>query len=379
MDSVAPATASPSSSSRTIEDVRSFIHECLSLNPVVVLGSGASVGFGLPTMADLANCIHEALKGAKLTPEDQEKWKKLKGDLEQNKIGLEAALDSIGLDEHSALYVTIVETVWREVTWKDLLAFAKVVNGEELPHARLFNYLFGGSSRRVTVITPNYDRLAEYGADQVQCCHRTGFSAGYRRPWRGGDRNLRCFRPDIRQDERTVDVLKVHGSVDWFVGEGNPENVLGLPLAAENQDCLKLPPGFRPLIVPPSKEKYRQAFRDPFRSLLAEADRALKAAEAFLCVGYGFNDDHIQPYLVRALRHRAKPVVMVSRTLTDKAAEILRGVSGNPRYCAVTAKFDDDEKPVQGKARIFTQNAPDGAVVDGDELWSFDGFAREFL
>lgn len=370
--------STPPDQERALSDAKQFVQECLSQSPVIVLGSGASAGLGLPTMDDLAARITKAVEELRLTEDDARRWETLKQALDA-KLGLEQALDRANLDVRSLLYRTIIHAVWHCVTWGDLKAFGQTIADPSrlLPHARLFRYLFDSSTRRIGVITTNYDRLAEYGADQAGYCHQTGFSYGYRRIWQGPGRMPRLHRPDIRQDERTVEILKVHGSVDWF--ETTHGDLVALPVAANEEPALQLPLGAEPVIVPPTKEKYRQSQFDPYRSLMTEADRVLKGADAFVCIGYGFNDEHVQVYLTQSLRHRAKPLVMVTHSVTPKATEILKQAGGSLRYCVFSAVVDREGKAIPGKCRIATDEYPDGVEIEGIEAWSFDGFAAEFL
>lgn len=62
----------------------------------------------------------------------------------------------------------------------------------------------------------------------------------------------------------------------------------------------KFPTGYTPLIVPPGKEKYSTTHEEPYRTIIEEADKEFKRAGSFLCIGYGFNDSHIQPKLISA-------------------------------------------------------------------------------
>lgn len=351
------------------EDAGQLVRDCLAANPVVVLGSGASAGLGLPTMGNLAARIVDEVSRLKLSPEDSVKWAVLFDALDK-KEGLEPALDQARLDETSPLFNVIVDSVWKAVAWKDLIAFEEVCAGRVLPHTKLFAYLFGGSARRVSVITPNYDRLTEYGADQGGFCHQTGFVGAYYRKWHGPAHAPRYLRPDNRQEERTIDLLKVHGSVDWF--REDDKDPVGLPVYARKEDALQIPAGMRPVIVPPANVKYRQSQFDPYRSLMAETDRALRGAEAFLCIGYGFNDEHVQLYLTRALRDRPKPLVMVAHSLTQKAQQAIAQASKSLRYCVLTAGDP-------GTMIVRTHEHPDGVQVEGVEAWSFDGFAEEYL
>jgi hypothetical protein len=362
---------SDDASTKVRDEARQLVKACLAANPVIILGSGASADLGLPTMKDLAERIIADVSGLKLSPEENKKWAVISAALQAGE-GLEPALDKASLDEASPLFKSIVDSVWKAVAWQDVMAFEKVRAGRVLPHTKLFKYLFGGSTRSVNVITPNYDRLAEYGADQGGFCHRTGFMGGYYRMWQGPSHTPRYLRGDIRQENRTINVLKVHGSVDWFREEVDKDPVC-LPVYATAEVNLQMPNGMRPVIVPPANLKYRQSQFDPYRSLMTEADRALQSAEAFLCIGYGFNDEHIQPYLKRAMRDRPKPFVMATMSLTEKTREALKQASKSLEYCVLTA--GDKE----GTMIVRTHEYPDGEQIEGIEAWSFDGFANEYL
>lgn len=112
----------------------------------------------------------------------------------------------------------------------------------------------------------------------------------------------------IRARERVVDVWKVHGSLDWFVAPDG--TIASFPLART------IPENFQPLIVPPGKDKYSSTHDEPYRTIIAEADNAFVQAGAYLCVGYGFNDEHIQPKLLAQITN-GKPIVVLARTMTQ--------------------------------------------------------------
>ena len=76
-----------------------------------------------------------------------------------------------------------------------------------------------------------------------------------------------------------------------------------------------IPDAFHPLIIPPGKEKYSATHDEPYRTVIAEADSAFVQAGAYLCIGYGFNDEHIQPKLLTQIS-KGKPIVVLARTMT---------------------------------------------------------------
>ncbi|WP_271608593.1 hypothetical protein [Bradyrhizobium sp. CCBAU 21359] len=101
---------------------------------------------------------------------------------------------------------------------------------------------------------------------------------------RARDSNTRVFVN--RQVTRTVAVWKVHGSLDWFQDSaGQIIGVRGMP---------EVPAGYSPLMITPGIDKYRLTHGEPFRTILGCSDAALENARAYFCVGYGFNDEHLQ-------------------------------------------------------------------------------------
>lgn len=57
----------------------------------------------------------------------------------------------------------------------------------------------------------------------------------------------------------------------------------------------------QPLVVTPGVSKYRESHKDPFRTVMTAADQVIREANCYLCVGYGFNDEHVQTVIRRLL------------------------------------------------------------------------------
>ena len=171
---------------------------------------------------------------------------------------------------------------------------------------KLLEKVIAPTPNKAIVVTTNYDRLPEYAADFINATTVTGFEGTLIRKFELPNPVVKTRR--IRARERVVDIWKVHGSLDWFVNESN--QVISFPLVKE------IPGGFRPLIVPPGKDKYSSTHEEPYRTIISEADNAFVEAGAYLCVGYGFNDEHIQPKLLAQIK-KGKPIVVLARTMTD--------------------------------------------------------------
>ena len=157
----------------------------------------------------------------------------------------------------------------------------------------------------MSIVTTNYDRLAEYAADGAGATTVTGYEGSLIKKLELSSSLLKTRRTRAR--ERVVDIWKVHGSLDWFQAPDGTS--VALPLART------IPNNFQPLIIPPGKEKYSSTHDEPYRTIIAEADNAFVQAGAYLCVGYGFNDEHIQPKLLTQIS-KGKPIVILARTMT---------------------------------------------------------------
>lgn len=270
--------------------------ECISKSPVIILGSGASAAYGIPGMPQLKGQLQKIACPSTAKADEVIKWSEFQSELATT--DLETALNEVRLPE--SLTALVVESTWDYLTPFDYQVFEKAIVDHNLfPLTKLFLHLFNSTRTEIHVVTPNYDRIAEYAADSGKLIHYTGFNYGYIRSRAIGG------KPRIHvgsSPSRTVNVWKVHGSFDWF--RDSDGIVLGLPLS----DCR--PPNMMPVIVTPGIDKYRLTHEEPFLSIKSAADRALQTADSYLCIGYGFNDTHLQTTLVERCREKAVPLVL---------------------------------------------------------------------
>jgi len=145
--------------------------------------------------------------------------------------------------------------------------------------------------------------------------------------------------------------------LDWFCDADGV--VVGLP------PTIHRPTGLEPLIVTPGVEKYRLTHDEPFLSIKQGADSALQSARSYLCIGYGFNDSHIQTKLVERCRTEPVPLVLITKTITPIAKAFLH--SGKcQRYLAL-------EEGGTG-CRMLSTEHPDGIEIDCRSFWRLDEF-----
>lgn len=323
----------------------SQIQNFLQNSPLIVLGSGASIPYGLPSMSDLA----EEIK--KYRNEISDKNFSSFCELLLSK-GLESALDQADLLQET--HNKIRQIVWYYVNGKDLEFWRNYCPERKFAISALINKVIQAAPNKATVVTTNYDRLAEYAADHIQATTITGFEGSLIRTM--DFPSIKTFRRRVRTRERQVEIWKVHGSLDWF--SRNEENILSFPFSRD------IPNQHIPLIIPPGKDKYRNAYKEPFRSVISKADEAFSQAGAFLCIGYGFNDEHIQPKLIAEIE-KGRPVVVLARNMSDSCKRLIVESNANRFIILESASF--------GKTRVHGKGW--SREYDG-EYWQLKKFMK---
>lgn len=152
------------------------------------------------------------------------------------------------------------------------------------------------TSPRVKIFTLNYDLLFEDAATAVNAIVIDGFSYTFPRTFSG-----RYFDYDIVQREgsklkeednfvqRVFHLHKLHGSINW---ERNKN--AGTVEIKENSE--------EPLMVYPREAKYEDSYEQPFFEMMARFQRNLRLNDDTLlvCLGYSFNDKHINAAIEEA-------------------------------------------------------------------------------
>lgn len=341
----------------TIEEIASIAQKYLTKQPVIVLGTGATIPHNLPSMHDLADIF---LKGEN---QDWDRW----GDFIENLSGhkdLEKSLSDIDLSKEAVQHILV--KVWELICERDLQFYYSLYKSDfPFPLARLFKYLLATSHCFINVITTNYDRLAEYAANSIKAKVLTGITEGWVQRFHSSlvmEGSTSISKRMLSGYEGIVRVLKVHGSLDWFV---NPNDcVCGIPLASS------IPEEFSPLIVTPGSSKYEKVQNDPFRTLSSCSDSVLRQAECFLCIGYGFNDEDVQPVLISQVREYDIPIIIVTKKISENARK---------KFLITPPKkflfFEEGEKGTN----IYFPESPNGINFPVESLWKLNSFMKLIL
>lgn len=336
--------------------------------PALLVGSGFSCGYGLPGMGILGAHLEAKVGPQLVSLEAQDLWTKSLPAVHEN---LEAGLNTIpqGAPGREEVVAAI-----RDQTAKLILEATTKAEQEILGHApadlapvRLLRILFNGASQNaehVPVITTNYDTLIELFCDLAELALDTGFVGHRRRKPRPAPifqtQYSRSWaaerRGGVHVDHRpckTIRLHKPHGSISWLMTVDGPVEVLNCTVDAARA------------IVVPGPSKYQDALVNVlFDAMRTEMNSVLGSASALLCLGFGFNDDHLQG-VIRARLDARMPMVLLTRGKTPSIGEVLK------TYPHVVGIFEHDvgaEVHWQGRTMLVT--AP---------LWQLDDFLKTFL
>jgi len=322
------------------------IQQYLENSPLIVLGSGASIPYGLPSMSDLATEI-----GKHSTDFEGAEFDEFC--LNLSTMNLEEALDASELS-HEAQNM-IRQIVWAYVNRSDKAFFYRLIaDSSEFAICSLLKKVIQPAQNSVNVVTTNYDRVVEYATDLIGATNITGFEGAMIKEMELPSNKTTTQR--IRARERTVSLWKVHGSLDWFRTDGG--KVRAYPLTES------IPLMHSPLIIPPGKDKYSMTHSEPYRSVISKADESFSKASSYLCIGYGFNDEHVQPKLLTEIGN-GKPIVVLARQATLACKKHL--------VDAKIRKYIIIEEAPEGKTSV-TSNGWNG-VYDG-HFWELSEFMK---
>lgn len=315
--------------------------------PVIILGSGASAAHGMSGMSGLAKYLvsHTDISG--LTGDEIVAWEQFCKVLRDG-IDLESALHQVSLSD--TLTARVIKATWMLINSEDIDVFKKSLRNDSMfPLSRLLEHMFRSSLKIINIVTTNYDRLAEYACEQGRIHHYSGFTYGFFR---------QLSTPAEITFSRRVNIWKVHGSLDWF------QSPLEDTVALTNIDGV--PDEYEPQIVTPGTQKYQKTHLEPFRSIINNADEAIKSAKSYLCVGYGFNDEHIQPKLmVKCLRNKI-PITIITYALSDAARKLI--IDGNAQNYLAIERGSSDEQSIVYSSQLKTP------VIVEKNIWSLLGY-----
>ncbi|MDM1071310.1 SIR2 family protein [Empedobacter brevis] len=332
------------------EDLLALIQKWINNVPTVILGSGASVPYKIPGMYDLGNYIKQNCEFHE--DKDLTTFNAFVEKFDETE-DLEASLLEVKVTKN--VVDAIVSKTWECINNADLKAYDKIITSEyKLPLKDLLSHLISTSDHKVSVITTNYDRIVEYASSEINAYINNTFTQNY--IGKSTTNISRILPANLYGYSGIVEILKVHGSLDWF--KSGEDIKYQFPLRKT------IPQGFMPSIVTPGVSKYEETHMEPYRTIFSKADLVIESSKSFFCVGYGFNDSHFQPKLIDQIKN-GKPIIVLARTLTEKTKQSI--VDNNCKNYFLLERAGDNQ------TRIYSSKLEE-PIIEESNIWSFDEF-----
>jgi len=295
-----------------LDQLKRQVQEFLAPGLVIVIGSGLSVAEGISGMRDLASHLLAAIP-PKLPPGHEASWKPIAQGLDTGR-GLEEVL--LGHPPTPQIEQLIVSETATLVRRDETAVIGEVVNKRRVLRMTRLLRQFATSSEPIDVITPNYERLIEFAAEDAGFGVDTMFvgnALGRYNERACGLSFLERLQPRSRKGLRKVMAPRIrlnkpHGSLDWCIRDDKP---------------VRISPEFieQPLIITPGLNKFRHGYDVPFDRHRERANESIDNAKRFLVIGYGFNDQHLETHLSKAIR-AGRPTLIITHTLSPSARQL---------------------------------------------------------
>lgn len=327
---------------------------------VTVIGSGLSCAEGLPGMGALATELISKVPSA-IPDADIPTWAAIEECLTSE--GLEGAL--LKHPPTDDIESAIIQFTSAFVLAKEQEAIAACVTGtRKLKIASLLPHISAATPKIAHIITTNYDRLIEFATESEGWGVDSMMVGRY---WGKHDPELssKLMIRDVSRGNKGavrliyrnhVKLFKPHGSLDWFMAGDTP---MTSSMAFSSN----------PLIITPGVGKYKKGYGQPFDVHRERGNAAIDNASSILCIGYGFNDDHLQTHLSPKLKGGTRAVI-----LTHSLSPNARTAVAQSPNCTALISSSDAKNPGTIVVRGTTET-----LVPSVEWWDVENFVKGVL
>jgi hypothetical protein len=319
--------------------------------PLLILGSGASVPFGIPSMFELGEYLKNTISFS--DSEDIKLFERFKTEFDRSG-NLESTLLTLQLNDR--ITHEIVCKTWTLVNERDLQLYENMLQEKVvIPLSDLIRHLIRTAQKKISIITTNYDRVAEYASYLADAYVCNGFAQGVYGHF--SMETLNNNYSTLQGYSGQVNIWKVHGSLDWFKTKNDVDFSIPLRKTVPNE--------YTPAIVTPGIEKYAKTHLEPYRAIFAKADEEIKKATAFLCIGYGFNDNHVHPILLEEIK-RGKPIIVITKELTNNTKKAIIDDQCK-QYVLIEQSSPSD-------SRIYSSLFEGEKIIPNEEIWQLNKY-----
>ena len=358
----------------------SELQQILRDKVLLVVGTGASMAldhrFGMEALSsELLKKIPGRINGS---DEAKKQWEVVAKKLEEG-IDLESALKETN---DKFLIKKIVRVSGDFLAKLDKKYKLQILNDElEVPVGHFITKLTNGlpeSGPVLDIITLNYDLLIEHCCDQLKIAYTTGFVGGIRKypDWNKAEKQMvyKKIIPrgkkklKVKRIHRHLRLYKVHGSLNWF--KKNDDKIEDNSLVYSNLGASAM----ERFIITPGNSKYRRAF-DNF-DCFKRVDDVVPLNKAFIFIGYGFNDEHLQKRIKKELLEKKKQGIIITKQLSPNAEKFLHESDKLWAIYHSSDKYGDvDEEDTLIYNRAFERPL----IIRNQSIWDVKNFSKEVL
>lgn len=308
------------------EKVFTIIQNYLKTPPVIIWGSGATVPFGLPSMNTLNGILKDNIS-----------------EFDKNCENLEIEL---GKEKYYEVMPQIRNIIWHAISTVDNEVLQKLLtsNSDDFNGIKKLVEKISDAHPKVTnIVTTNYDRIIE----NVLSFHGIPFTDGFL------GKELSLFDENLFSSKNIVNIVKVHGSLNWFDFGGE------IRYLQNNIESSV------PQIICPGKNKYQEAYKSPYRELIQKSDLFINSADSFLVVGFGFNDEHLTPRIKSKIK-KGTPIVVITKIISETCLIELESAE---KYVLLEEGGDD-----KTKITVKERNSEKQIIIIEGNFWSLNNF-----
>ena len=336
--------------------VKAKIAEFFNMKNVCFLfGAGTSCP-AIPNMTGLYDKVVEALEGTeykdcftKIAKACDKKLEEILSVLYSGRAYYQGFGESH--EEDAGKCSSLIREIEKVIFGSIYIDFAKGKAPEVLENYKTFYQKIAFRNKdlsRICVFTTNNDLFNETAMDNLNIHYVNGFSGGIKRHFNPAMFNYTYSkRMDVSIDkyepvENMVYFYKIHGSVNWIDDDQDDSNFFSI-MEDTNPEWKEE----KNILIYPTPTKQNKILGAPYVDLFREFQhRLLEPNTVLFVMGYGFNDEHVNDIIYRALA-----------TNTTFNLVVIDHIGEEKPICKIDDKrifrlWGEVENPVEGKDNI---------------------------
>jgi hypothetical protein len=337
----------PEEKARLIQRLRQYLE---LRNLTVLIGNGGSIPLGAPLIADTAGLLPE-LEAAPHRLTDDQRQARARALLQRllppdRPLGVEPLLtvlanvqaneEILGKPtgfEGSAVMTAdarLLEQLLKKWLFLKCKALSAVADSELRFHEELLRRILLRSTTlpRAKVFTTNYDLLVERALDNLGVLYFDGFLGTINRTLRTESYHYDLYYPGettegrVSRVDRVLHLYKLHGSINWRRRSGATDDVIISHTTPEDHE-------YGDVMIYPSPLKATEMNGYPYAEMFRHFSAHIHQPQSvLLCIGYKFQDSHINRLIYQALSIPSFVLIIV----TPQVAVPAEGTTAGPLH-----------------------------------------------